>query len=350
VAQDWRRLRKLADRYEATLRRQVLAVLDDLVKALSVAEVERALRSGRPLEVERLIRRVPVAFRKAQRTLTEVTVKAAQMSQVDRAAFTAINARAIAAAEQQAARLVTEISQDARTGLQSFITRSVRRGVDVRDMRDPIVRLLVRGDLTPRQQAELTRLTMGLTTKQKQAVATRYGRMLDQIERGQTGRIISQSSGAARRRAIAARQAAGTVTETTRTVVFAATNEAEALDAARRYADKLRKYRASTIARTEVQQAAHRGLQAGWEQDLADGTFAEWEVERMWITTQDDWACPICKPMHKQRRGLREPFVTPSGATVMTPPAHPACRCSMGLVEKRMTQAQIAALRRRRAA
>jgi len=34
----------------------------------------------------------------------------------------------------------------------------------------------------------------------------------------------------------------------------------------------------------------------------------------------------------------------------MTPPAHPACRCSMGLVEKRMTQAQIAALRRRRAA
>jgi predicted ABC-type ATPase len=38
--------------------------------------------------------------------------------------------------------------------------------------------------------------------------------------------------------------------------------------------------------------------------------------------------------MKDQLRGLRDPFITPTGAEIMGPPAHPQCRCAQGLVTK----------------
>ena len=96
-----------------------------------------------------------------------------------------------------------------------------------------------------------------------------------------------------------------------------------------RYAKKLLKQRATTIARTETIAAANAGQQAAWQDAQRQGLLPR-DIKRTWITTKDDRLCDHCRAVGGQVVGIDEPFRTPLGA-VMNPPLHPNCRCAIAL-------------------
>lgn len=94
--------------------------------------------------------------------------------------------------------------------------------------------------------------------------------------------------------------------------------------------------RAEMIARTETIRTSNAGQQAIWETAEKEGFIDSDRTSRIWIATADDRTCPICLDLDGQRVGLHDNFSSsPStgfGVTEQIPPAHPRCRCALGLV------------------
>lgn len=96
-----------------------------------------------------------------------------------------------------------------------------------------------------------------------------------------------------------------------------------------RYADRLIRQRAKTIALTEVKQAREEEKLAGWEDAVLTGDLPA-TVRRQWIAGDP---CPLCAALSElSPRGLREPFSV-DGRAFMTPPAHPRCKCRVIIVK-----------------
>ena len=87
--------------------------------------------------------------------------------------------------------------------------------------------------------------------------------------------------------------------------------------------------RAETIARTETMKASNAGQQEAWDQAVDAGLLTGSE-QQVWIVTPDDRLCPICEPLDGQEQDLGGKFDTELGK-VDGPPAHPRCRCTVGL-------------------
>lgn len=92
-----------------------------------------------------------------------------------------------------------------------------------------------------------------------------------------------------------------------------------------RYSKKLLRYRATNIARTEIMTASNRGQDELWRQRAAAGLLDLSTAKRVWIATDP---CPICAALDGVEVGFNETF--PGGYEM--PPAHPSCRCTLGLV------------------
>jgi hypothetical protein len=94
-----------------------------------------------------------------------------------------------------------------------------------------------------------------------------------------------------------------------------------------KYAAAQRRLRATTIARTELMAATNHGQQSLWELARLRGVLSAKTI-RVWIVTHDDRLDKkICEPLDGAEAGLSEPF--PGGHLV--PPAHPRCRCTVGI-------------------
>jgi SPP1 gp7 family putative phage head morphogenesis protein len=87
--------------------------------------------------------------------------------------------------------------------------------------------------------------------------------------------------------------------------------------------------RAETIARTEVQRASNQGQIEAWDQATDEGLLTGTETKE-WIVTPDDRLCPICEPLDGQNVPMDGTFDA-DGAQVDGPPAHPNCRCTLGI-------------------
>lgn len=95
---------------------------------------------------------------------------------------------------------------------------------------------------------------------------------------------------------------------------------------ANKYSEKLRKARARTIARTEIQRAHNQGRLESYQQ-LIDTGFASPQAQKKWVVSPFD-VCPICVP-------LRDELVPVAGSFsngLACPPAHPNCRCTTIMV------------------
>jgi hypothetical protein len=95
------------------------------------------------------------------------------------------------------------------------------------------------------------------------------------------------------------------------------------------YAEKLRKARARTIARTEIIRSAEEGRQQAWEQASKKGLIDKNKATKTWSASPMD-VCPICSKLQGKTVPLMGKFSTGIGE-VKTPPAHPNCRCTMRL-------------------
>ena len=108
-----------------------------------------------------------------------------------------------------------------------------------------------------------------------------------------------------------------------------------------RYAAKLLRSRAKTIARTEIIQAQVAGQRALWDEAARNGLFDKTKARRIWQTSFDERTCALCSAMDGQTIHYGELFDSPDlgqknvfGEPLVDPPMHPNCRCSVKLDTK----------------
>jgi hypothetical protein len=86
-----------------------------------------------------------------------------------------------------------------------------------------------------------------------------------------------------------------------------------------RYKDASLRHRGENIGRTEAMQALNASEWEATKQAVALGAVSEEAVKREWDDAGDGRVRPTHRKMNKQRVGLNEPFVSPSGARLMHP-------------------------------
>lgn len=90
--------------------------------------------------------------------------------------------------------------------------------------------------------------------------------------------------------------------------------------AAQAYAARLLRHRGETIGRVEAMTAIQTAKRAAFLQGIEAGKFAEDEIERTWRSAGDLRVRHTHVVLNGQKkRGLSEPFVSPSGARLMHP-------------------------------
>lgn len=85
--------------------------------------------------------------------------------------------------------------------------------------------------------------------------------------------------------------------------------------------------RAEVIARTESMRAVHAGQREAWNQAIDDGLLTGNE-RRAWIVVGDELTCPICSGLDGETAKLGGQY----NGGYDSPPAHPNCRCTEGIV------------------
>ena len=99
-----------------------------------------------------------------------------------------------------------------------------------------------------------------------------------------------------------------------------------------RYRNRLVRYRAEVIARTEQAKAFNQGSHNGILESIRSGKLVG-KVEKRWYTGLDERVCSGCGPLHDTVVQLDEEFTTEFGVRTKTvlsagiPPLHPQCRC-----------------------
>lgn len=185
-----------------------------------------------------------------------------------------INDEAVAYAEARAASLVVTTAK-VRREIRKLVVRSQR------------------GEMTPTQLARAIREVIGLDKRRVTAASRFAARLADEV-------------------------AAGTLTAERMTTRLA------------RYTEALRRQRALVIARTESIDALNGGQQVLWQKAVAQGVISSTRLVQKWIVTRDELLCEKCEPLADAKAEIGAPF--PNGK--MRPPAHPSCRCAVGLVAR----------------
>jgi len=98
-----------------------------------------------------------------------------------------------------------------------------------------------------------------------------------------------------------------------------------------KYATKLRRARSRTIARTERMRAHNQARLLSFQQAIDSGLASADHSRKQWQTGPFD-VCNICVPMQGVQAKVADAFTLPNGAQVVSPPAHPNCRCNMTMV------------------
>ena len=111
--------------------------------------------------------------------------------------------------------------------------------------------------------------------------------------------------------------------------------QARALEKTAKYAERLHRQRAMTIAQTEMAYAYNFGADEGIRQAQAD--FLIGKCVKRWITSRDDNVCPNCADLDGTQVGMEDTFF--SGNKVeydesgLFPPLHPRCACALQYIE-----------------
>lgn len=195
--------------------------------------------------------------------------------------FDTTNTEAVAWARREAGKLVTNVSADTRRAVQQLVTRAFTERIP------------------PRRLAVMLRSVVGLNYQQVDALANLHVKLLEA-----RGKVVR--AGSLRFR-----------------VPKRGYSDAQIERAVTRYAEKLHRARALTIARTETMRAANEGQRQLWKQAVQHGDLPR-GMRREWIVADP---CPICAELEGRTATLDGQF--PGG--ISGPPAHPNCKCTTGL-------------------
>ena len=111
------------------------------------------------------------------------------------------------------------------------------------------------------------------------------------------------------------------------------TSVKRAQDLSIRYAARQHRYRGYNIARTELAFAYSKGAHEGTKQAQEAGYMGE--VEKVWVTAEDERTCPTCSALEGKVVAMDGDFDFNTKLEARhpgirrTPPAHPGCRCAV---------------------
>lgn len=115
------------------------------------------------------------------------------------------------------------------------------------------------------------------------------------------------------------------------------TIERKARSAASRYAERAHRFRALTIAQTELASAYNKGADEGIRQAMNEGLLGT--MAKVWSTSGDENVCEICAALDGLQVGMDDGFDY-KGKSInsvidvkLLPPAHPRCACAIQYVE-----------------
>ena len=286
---DIKRLQAALDRLEPTVRRQVQQAFEKLRARITLSRLIDAIERRDDFALRALTGSLSSDLARAGETLRAAFTAGAQAAQAElqalkprvAIAFNATDPASVFAAQQRAAEFVTGVTAQTRKALRAVIARSFSEGLSSRDT------------------AKLIKPLIGLTERQAIAVVNR--------------RAANVAKGWAQDRL--------------------------AKDAAA-YAQRLLKARSVLIARTELASASTAGQVSRWTQAKAQGLI-DGSMVQVWITTPDDKLCPVCEAIDGQTTVIGGTFRTDTG-DVSGPPAHPNCRCALGLKDAVATRRRVA--------
>jgi hypothetical protein len=207
--------------------------------------------------------------------------------------FTLQNPQVAAFLAQYGLDLIRNISADAAAAIRLVLLQSLRDGTG------------------PRETARLLTPLIGLSARQAQAV-TNYRNMLA------SGNFTGASSLSLRDKRFDGRLKPG---------VTLTPDQIDKMVA--RYAERQLRYRATMIARTESIRALNQGQLEAWRQAKQQGLIDG--MREQWLPGPE--ACRKCESIPGMNVGgvaIGGMFTTPFGL-LDAPPAHPNCRCALGL-------------------
>lgn len=273
----WRALRALEDRLSPEAAAQIERVLDWLGHSADTPEIMAALARG---DTEAALNAIPwpQLNGKLDRAIRPMILKAY-----------AEGARTLAmdAIQQVAPTMALGFDLVNSPAVEAAALRSAELVREVSDETKAAIRAVVaRGQAEGRtvaQQGREIRQLVGLTTRQATAVQT-YRRGLE-VQGMRPERIETLTD-----------------QQTARAI----------------------RYRADMIARTETIRSSNDGQRALWADAQTRGLLPEGQAQ-VWIASPD--ACDVCRDLDGETAPIGEPFASGD----MGPPAHPQCRCALGL-------------------
>ncbi len=285
---------EIADRLEPEVRRAFLRAVEALKKAIPVNQIADLLDDGRLTDALASLSDVPLPdLTEIRDAIANAAIRTSESVAVEFGmSFELVNERAVRWAQQHAGNMITNVNRETVKAVRDIIVRGQREGLNVRN------------------QAQLIRSVVGLTDRDARAVDRFYIGLLEDVSERQ----------ARRQRDI--------------------------------MANRLLRRRAENIARTETIRASNMGTQLGWEAAQDQG-FLPQSAQKVWIATEDSRTCPICAVLDGEVIGMRDGFNVDRQAVSFTqdgddfrvaetvplkrpsiertPPAHPSCRCTVGL-------------------
>lgn len=289
--------------YEARFGASWIAAMDAIKAELSKPEAEALLAQGRTDEALRLA--ASYVGRWFQDTwfpgmMVTAVREAADVSRMLKLpiVYDGTARRTIEALRENRLRLVVGFTQAQREAGYQAIQRGLLEGVN------------------PKEVARGFRDSIGLTPRQEAAVAN-YRRLLTE---GNTGEALTREL-RDRRFDPSLRSPEPLKPEHIDRMV-------------ERYRERMLKYRAETIARTEALRALNAGQNAMYEQAVSEGTLDRDALELEWFTARDERVRASHRAMHGQRRKVGEAYVSGLGNKIRYPgddsaPAEDTiqCRC-----------------------
>lgn len=290
----WIALTKVADRFEPRVRRHFLDAVEHLRQAfdgvsdsirdlIAVGNIEAAITTipwatfeGFMAGIEAEVGLEAMLLEAMGQTGTLAAEELSTMLDID-ASFDVTNVHAVNAARFESAALITGATARQKDAIRQLIARHVAGGT-----------------VADRDVIQEVRESLGLTEQQEKWAESFRQKLVD-----------------------------------------AGASDEQVATRTSRYRAALERNRGKAIARTETIWAANAGQHESWRQaaenKLLDPAFAE----RYWVTTPDERLCPICEPVPfmevNESVGLEDMFTLGDGTLVLYPPAHPLCRCGVGL-------------------
>lgn len=299
------RLETLINQAEPRIRDSFLRAVQSVRSQRSLTELIRLLEAGQLEEALDLIEEIP-ALLATQVSFTLVTSGEDTAELIARVlnrpvSFDQTNTRAVNIMQNNRLRLIREFSTEQRNATRQALVDGIARGMN------------------PRQQARAFRDSIGLTTRQLQAVQ-RYRSLLEMNSRQVLDRQLRD-----RRFDRTVQRAIDTDTPLT-------TQQIDRM--VERYQERYLRYRSEVIARTEALRSVHQGSEEMYQQAFDAGTLDPGALVRTWVTARDTRVRDSHNGMNRQQRAFGETFTSDNGIPLRYPgdenaPASETvqCRC-----------------------